>query len=83
LLDNGADATIFDADFVTQMIMPWVKREKRVRLEGADGSLLKRFGIVCVQNVQMEVPDARLRHDKTFNLVAEVACPEPGCPLIL
>ena len=72
-----------DADFVEQMMMPWVKREKRLRLEGADGSLLKRSGIVRVQNVQIEVPDARSGHDKTLDLVAEVACLEPGCPLIL
>jgi len=31
----------------------------------------------------MKVPDARLGHDKTLDLVAEVACLEPGCPLIL
>jgi len=83
LIDSGAEATIFDADFVEQMMMLWVKREKRLRLEGADGSLLKRSGIVRVQNVQMEVPDARLGHDKTLDLVAEVVYIEPGCPLIL
>jgi len=74
LIDNGAEATIFDADFVEQMMTPWVKSEKRLRLEGADGSLLKRSGIVRVQNVQIEVPDARSGHDKTRDLVTEVAC---------
>jgi len=83
LIDSGAEATIFDADFVEQTMMPWVKREKRLRLEDADDSLLNRSGMVRVQNIQMEVPDARLEHDKTLDLVAEVACREPGCPLIL
>ena len=64
-------------------MMPWVKRDKRQRLEGADGSLLKRSGKVHVQNVQMEVPDARSGHDKTLDLVAEVGCLKPGCLLIL
>ena len=64
-------------------MMPWVKREKRLRLEGADGWLHKRSGIVRVQNVlQMEVPYARSGHDKTLDLVVEVACLELGCPLI-
>jgi len=36
-----------------------------------------------VQNVQMQVPDARLGYEKTLDLVAEVACLEPGCLLIL
>ena len=27
LVNTGAEATIFDTDFVEQMIMPWVKRE--------------------------------------------------------
>jgi len=31
----------------------------------------------------MEVPDARLGHDKTLDLVAKAPCLEPGCPLIL
>ena len=83
LIDTGAEATIFDTDFVEQMMMPWVKREKRLRIEGADASLLKRSGIVRVQSIQMEVPDARSGHDKTLDLVAKVACLEPGCPLIL
>ena len=83
LIDTGAEATIFDADFVEQMMMTWVKREKRLGLEGTAGLLHKRSGIVHVQNVQMEVSDARAGHDKTLNLVTEVACLEPGCPLIL
>ena len=33
LIGTGVDATIFDADFVEQM--PWVKRVKSLRLEGA------------------------------------------------
>ena len=56
---------------------------KRLILEGVDGSLHKRFGIVRAKNVWMEVPDARSVHDKTLDLVAEVVCLEPGCPLIL
>jgi len=64
-------------------MMPCVKREKRQRLEGTDSSLLKTSGIVGVQNVQMEVVDARSGHDKIFDLVIEVVCLEPGCPLIL
>jgi len=54
-----------------------------VRLEGANGSLLNRSGIVRLQNVQMEVPNARSEHDKTLDLVAEVAGLELGCPLVL
>ena len=72
-----------DADFREQIMITWVKREKGQQLEGADGLLRKRSGIVQVQNVQMEVLDARLGHDKTLDLVAEVACLEPGCRLIL
>ena len=37
LVDTGAEATIFDTDFVQQMMMPWVKRETRLRLESTDG----------------------------------------------
>jgi len=48
LIGTGAEATIFNADFVKQMMMPKVKREKRLRLEAADGSLLKTSGIVRV-----------------------------------
>jgi len=55
-------------------MMPLVKRENRLRLEGADSLLLKRSGIECVQIVQMEVPDARSGRNKTHDLVAEVAC---------
>jgi len=51
LVDTGAEATIFDTDFVEQMTMPWVKRETRLRLESADGSILKRSGTVQVKNV--------------------------------
>jgi len=32
LVDTGAEATIFDTDFVQYMMMPWVKRETRSRL---------------------------------------------------
>jgi len=46
LVNTGAEATIFDTDFVEQMIMPWVKRETRLRLESTDGSILKRLGTV-------------------------------------
>jgi len=46
LLDTGAEATIFDTNFVEQMMMLWVKRETRLRLESADGSILKRSGTV-------------------------------------
>jgi len=53
-----------------------------LRVEATDGSLLKRYGIVRVQNIQMEVPDVRSGHDKTLDLVAKVACLEPDCPLI-
>jgi len=83
LVDTGAEATIFDTDFVEQMMIPWVKRETRLRLESADGSILKRSGTVQVKNVEMGVPDARLGKNKTLDLVTEVACLEPGCPLIL
>jgi len=83
LVDTGAEATIFDTDFVEQMMMLWVKRETRLRLESADSSILKRSGTVQVKNVEMCVPDARSGKNKTLNLVTEVACLEPGCPLIL
>jgi len=74
LIDTGAEVTILDMDFVAQMMMPWVKSENRVRLESADGSLLKRSGTVQVKQVQLEVPDARLGKQKTLDLVTEVAC---------
>ena len=48
LIDSGAEASIFDTDFVEQIIMQWVKWEKQLRLQGTDGSLLKRSGIVHV-----------------------------------
>jgi len=51
LMDTGAEVTILDTDFMEQMMMPWVKRENRVRLESADGSLLKRFGTIQVKQV--------------------------------
>jgi len=51
LIDSGAEVTILDTDFVEQMMMPWVKRENRLRLESADGSLLKRSGTVQVKQV--------------------------------
>jgi len=59
LIDTGAQVTILDTDFVEQMMMPWVKRENRRRLESAVGSLLKRSGTVQVKQVQLEVPDAK------------------------
>jgi len=83
LIDTGAEVTILYADFVEQMIMPCGKRENRMRLESADGSLLKRSGTVQVKQVQLEVPDARSGKQKIFYLVTEVPCLEPGCPLIL
>jgi len=55
LIDTGAENTIFDTDFVVQMMMSLVKREKKLRLKAADGSLHKRSGMVHVQSVQMEV----------------------------
>jgi len=83
LIDTGAEVTILDTDFVAQMIMPCVKRENRLRLESAEGSLLKRSGTVQVKQVQLEVPDARSGKQKNLDLVTEVASLEPGCPLIL
>jgi len=83
LIDTGAEVTILDTDFVEQMMMPWVNRENRLRLENADGSLLNRSGTVQVKQVQLEVPDARSGKQKILDLVTEVACLEPGCPLIL
>jgi len=44
LIDTGAEVTILDMDFIEQMMIPWVKRENRLRQERADGSLLKRSG---------------------------------------
>jgi len=75
--------TILDTDFLEQMMMPWVKRENRLRLESADASLLKRSGTVQVKQVQLEVLDARSGKQKILDLVTEVACLEPGFPLIL
>jgi len=69
LIDTGAEVTILDMDFVEQMIMPWVKRENRLRLESADGSLLKRSGTVQVTQVQLEVLDTRSGKQKIFDLV--------------
>jgi len=83
LIDTGAEVTILDTHFVEQMIMRWVKSEKRLRLETADGSLLKRSGTVQVKQVQLEVPDVRSGKQKILDLVTEVACLEPGCALIL
>jgi len=83
LIDTGAKVTILDTDFVKQMMMPWVKRENRLRLESANGSLLKRSGTVQVKQVQLEVPDARSGKQKMLYQVTEVACLEPECPLIL
>jgi len=83
LVDTGAEATIFDTDFVEQMMMPLVKRETRLRLESADGAILKRSGTVQVKNMEIYMPDARSGKNKTLDLVTEVACLEPGCPLIL
>jgi len=83
LIDTGAKVPNLDTDFVGQMMMSWVKRENILRLESADGSLLKRSGTVQVKQVQLEVPDARSGKLKILDLVTEVACFEPGCPLIL
>jgi len=83
LIDSGTKGTILDTDFVEQMMMPWVKKENRLRLESADGSLLKRSGTVQVKQVKLEVPDARSGKLKILDQVTEVACLEPGCPLIL
>jgi len=83
LVDTGVEATIFNNDFVEQMMMPWVKRETRLRLESADSSILKRSGTVQVKNMEICVPDARSGKNKTLYLGTEVACLEPGCLLIL
>jgi len=82
-IDTGAEVTILDADFVEQMMMPWVKRKNRLKLKTADGSLLKRSGTVQVKQVQLEVRDARSGKEKILDLVTEVAYLKPGCPLIL
>jgi len=60
-----------------------VKRETRLRLESANGSILKRSDTVQVKNVEMYVPDARSGQNKTLNLITEVTCLKPGCLLIL
>jgi len=60
LVDTDVEATIFDTDFVEQMMMPLVKRETRLELESADGSIIKRSVTVQVKNVEMYVADARL-----------------------
>jgi len=36
-----------------------------------------------VKNVEIYVPDTRSGQNKTLDLLTEVACLEPGCPLIL
>jgi len=48
-IDTSVEVTILDADFVAQMLMPWVKRENKLRLESVNGSLLKRSGTVQVK----------------------------------
>jgi len=77
------ETTIFDTDFVEQLIMPWVKRETRLRLGSADGSIHKRSGTVQVKNVEMCVPDARSGKNKTLDMVTEVTSLKLGCTLIL
>jgi len=64
-------------------MMVCVKRENRLTLERADGSLLKRSRTVQVNQVQLEDPDARSGKKKILKLITEVACLKPGCPLIL
>jgi len=81
--DTGAEAIIFDTDFIEQMMMLWVEREIRLRLESADGSILKRLGTVQVKNVEICMPDVRSGKNMTLDLVTKVVCLEPGCPLIL
>jgi len=83
LVDTGVEATIFDMDFVEQMMILWVKTETRLRLESADGSRLETLGTVQVKNVEMCMPDARSGKNKTLDLMTEVVYLEPGCPLIL
>jgi len=82
LVHTGTEATIFHTDVVEQTMMPWVKRETRLRLESADGSILNRSDTVQVKNVEMCVPDARSGKKKTLDQVTKVACLEPSCPLI-
>jgi len=53
LIDTSAEVTILDTDFVGQMMIHWVKRENRLSLESADGSLLRRSGTVQVKQVQL------------------------------
>ena len=54
-----------------------------MKLERAEGSLLKRSGTVQVKEVQLEVPDSRSGKQKILDLVTEVACLRPGCLPIL
>ena len=74
LIDTNVEAMIFDTDFMNQMMMPRAKRQKRLRLEAANSSLLPMSSLVHTQNVQIVVPRARLGCDKTLNLLTEVAC---------
>jgi len=83
LIDPGAETMIFNTNFVEQMIIPWVKRETRLRLERADGSILNRLDTVQVKNVEIYIPDARSGKNKILDLVTKVACLELGCSLIL
>jgi len=65
LVDTGAEAMIFDTNFVEQMMMPWVKRETRLRLESADSSIHKKSATVQAKNVEVCVPDGRSGKNKT------------------
>ena len=65
------------------MRIPWVKRENKLRLESANGSLLKRSGTVEVKQVQLEVPDTISEKQKILDLITEVAYLDPGGSLIL
>ena len=51
LIDTGTEVPILDMDFVVPIMILLVKRENRLRLESADGCLLKTLRTVQLKQV--------------------------------
>ena len=73
LLDTGAEITILNTHLVIDQLMPWRHHIKPLRMTDASGNRLKKSGNIVVTIVNLKVQDARIKNDRTFKPIFEVA----------
>ena len=86
LIDTGAECSVYDIGYVEKELLPWKKREHRLRILGADGRRLDKSGIAQVTGLTMKVYDSKgksLRETDLTTEIMELNDAAHGCPLIL